>query len=53
MPLPGGVPPCKSRGCANDPPPPFDLVTGNIGLAAALEAIAAEGGPGRDAMAFY
>ena len=47
--VPGGVPPCKSRGCADDPPPPFDLITGNIGLAAALEAIAAEGGPGRDA----
>ena len=47
--VPGGVPPCKSRGCADDPPPPFDLITGNIGLAASLEAIAAEGGPGRDA----
>ena len=47
--VPGGVPPCKSRGCADGPPPPFDLVTGNIGLAAALEAVAAEGGPGRDA----
>ena len=47
--VPGGVPPCSSRGCADDPPPPFDLITGNIGLAAALEAIAAEGGPGRDA----
>ena len=47
--VPGGAPPCSSRGCADDPPPPFDLVTGNIGLAAALETIAAEGGPGRDA----
>ena len=47
--VPGGVPPCSSRGCADDSPPPFDLITGNIGLAAALEAIAAEGGPGRDA----
>ena len=40
---PGGVPPCRSRGCANDPAPPHDLVAGNIGLAAALEAIADEG----------
>ena len=45
---PGGVPPCRSRGCSDDPAPPHDLVAGNIGLAAALEAIAAEGGPGRD-----
>ena len=41
--VPGGVPPCRSRGCTDDPAPPFDLVSGNIGLAAALEAIAAEG----------
>ncbi len=41
--VPGGVPPCRSRGCAEDPAPPHDLVTGNIGLAAALEAIADEG----------
>ena len=41
--VPGGVPPCESRGCADDPAPPHDRVTGNIGLAAALEAIAAEG----------
>ena len=45
--VPGGVPPCRSRGCSDDPAPPHDLVTGNIGLAAALEAIAAEGGAGR------
>ena len=45
--VPGGVPPCSSRGCADDPAPPHDLVTGNIGLGAALEAIAAEGGAGR------
>ena len=44
---PGGVPPCVSRGCAEDAPPPFDVVTGNIGLVAALEAIAAEGDAGR------
>ena len=46
--VPGGVPPCRSRGCSDDPAPPHDRVTGNIGLAAALEAIAAEGGAGRD-----
>ena len=46
--VPGGVPPCASRGCAGDPAPPHDLVTGNIGLAAALEAVAAEGSAGRD-----
>ena len=45
--VPGGVPACASRGCADDPTPPFDRVTGNIGLAAALEAIAAEGEVGR------
>ena len=47
--VPGGVPPCASRGCAGDPAPPHDRVTGNIGLAAALETIAVEGGVGRDA----
>ena len=46
---PDGVPPCRSRGCSSDPPPPHDQVTGNIGLVAALEAIAAEGDAGRDA----
>ena len=46
--VPGGVPPCRSRGCSADPAPPHDLIAGNIGLAGALEAIAAEGGPGRD-----
>ena len=45
--VPGGVPACRSRGCADDAPPPFDLVTGNIGLAAALEAVGAEGSAGR------
>ena len=45
--VPGGVPPCESRGCSGDPAPPHDLVTGNIGLVAALEAIAAEGDAGR------
>ena len=46
--VPGGVPPCANRGCAGDAAPPHDLVAGNIGLAAALEAIAAEGTVGRD-----
>ena len=46
--VPGGVPPCASRGCADDPAPAHDRVTGNIGLAAALEAVAAEGSAARD-----
>lgn len=46
---PGGVPPCESRGCAEDPAPLHDRIAGNIGLEAALEAIAAEAGPGRAA----
>ena len=46
--VPGGVPPCASRGCADDPAPPHDRVTGNISLAAALEAVADEGVVGRD-----
>ena len=41
--VPGGVPPCRSRGCADDAPPPFDRVSGNLSLAAALEAVASEG----------
>ncbi len=45
--VPGGVPPCESRGCTEDPAPPHDLVAGNIGLDAALEAVAAEGDAGR------
>ena len=47
--VPGGVPPCRSRGCADDPAPPFDVVAGNLSLAAALDAIAAEGGVARAA----
>ena len=47
--VPGGVPPCRSRGCAGDPAPPHDLVTGNIGLKAALEAVAEEGSVARKA----
>ncbi len=45
--VPGGVPPCRNRGCADDDPPPFDRVTGNLSLAAALESVAAEGSEGR------
>ena len=45
--VPGGVPPCRSRGCADDALPPFDRVSGNLSLAAALEAVAAEGDAGR------
>ena len=45
--VPGGVRPCQSRGCLSDKAPPHDRVAGNIGLRAALEAVAAEGGPGR------
>ena len=39
---------CWSRGCAEDPAPPHDRITGNIGLVAALEAVAEEGDAGRD-----
>ena len=46
--VPGGVPPCASRGCAGDPAPPHDRITGNISLAAALEAVADEGTVGRN-----
>ena len=46
--VPGGVPPCRSRGCADDPAPPHDRVTGNIGLASALAAVAGEGDAGRE-----
>ena len=47
--VPGGVPRCRSPGCADDDPPPHDRVTGNLSLAAALEAVAAEGSEGRAA----
>ncbi|MCY4384898.1 MAG: type-F conjugative transfer system pilin assembly protein TrbC [Nitrospinae bacterium] len=46
--VPGGVPACKSRGCASDPSPPHDRIKGNTGLDAALSIIALEGGPGRE-----
>ena len=45
--VPGGVPPCESRGCADDPAPPHDRIAGNLSLAAALEAVAEEGDAGR------
>ncbi len=51
--VPGGVPPCTSPGCASDAPPPYDVVAGNIGLEAALEAIASDSGPGRDTARNY
>ncbi|MCY4406879.1 MAG: type-F conjugative transfer system pilin assembly protein TrbC [Rhodospirillaceae bacterium] len=47
--VPGGVPPCRSRGCADDPAPPHDRIAGNIGLVAALETVAGEGDVGRAA----
>ncbi len=46
--VPGGVPACESRGCSDDPAPPHDRIAGNIGLIAALQAIAAEGEAGRE-----
>ena len=47
--VPGGVPACRSRGCADDSAPPHDRIAGNIGLVAALEAVADEGAVARDA----
>ena len=44
--IPGGVPACTTPGCSSDPPPPHDLVTGNIGLDGALEAIVTGRRPG-------
>ena len=46
--VPGGVPPCLSRGCAEDPAPPHDRIAGNVGLVAALRAVADEGTVARD-----
>ena len=46
--VPGGVPACESRGCSDDPAPEHDRIAGNIGLIAALEAIASEGEAGRE-----
>ncbi len=45
--VPGGVPACGSRGCSDDLAPPHDRIAGNIGLIAALEAIASKGEAGR------
>ena len=45
--VPGGVPPCRSRGCAADPAPPHDRITGNVGFVAALRAVADEGAVAR------
>lgn len=45
--VPGGVPACARSGCADEDPPPHDRVTGNVGLKAALAAVAAEGASGR------
>ena len=46
--VPGGVAPCLSRGCAEDPAPPHDRIAGNTGLVAALRAVAEEGTVARD-----
>ena len=46
--VPGGVAPCRRRGCAGEPAPAHDRIAGNVGLAAALEAVAAEGAVGRE-----
>ena len=51
--VPGGAPPCASRGCSGDPAPAHDRVTGNIRLIAALEAVAAEGTAGGDVARRY
>ncbi len=51
--VPGGVPACKSRGCSADPAPPHDHVRGNVGLDAALQIVAYEGGPGRKTARHY
>ena len=51
--VPGGIPACRSRGCADDSAPPHDRIAGNIGLAAALEAVADEGAVGRDVARAY
>ncbi len=51
--VPGGVPACETRGCSGDLAPPHDLIAGNIGLVAALEAVAAEGDAGREAARWH
>lgn len=51
--VPGGVAPCRRRGCAGEPAPAHDRIAGNVGLAAALEAVAAEGMVGRETAKRY
>ena len=51
--VPGGVPACETRGCSGDLAPPHDLIAGNIGLVAALEAVVAEGDAGREAARWH
>ncbi len=46
--VPGGVAACQRRGCAGEPAPAHDRIAGNVGLAAALEMVAAEGAVGRE-----
>ena len=46
--VPGGVAPCRRRGCAGEPAPAHDRIAGNVGLVAALEIVAAEGAVGRE-----
>ena len=46
--VPGGVPPCRSRGCADDSAPPHDRIAGNVGFVAALQAVADEGAVARE-----
>ena len=46
--VPGGVAPCRRRGCAGEPAPAHDRLAGNVGLVAALEMVAAEGAVGRE-----
>ena len=46
--VPGGAAPCRRRGCAGEPAPAHDRIAGNVGLATALEIVAAEGAAGRE-----
>ena len=51
--VPGGAAPCRRRGCAGEPAPPHDRIAGNVGLAAALETVAAEGAAGAETAKQY
>ncbi len=51
--VPGGVLPCRSRGCVEDSAPPHDRITGNIGLVGALTTVADEGDAGREVAKGY